>query len=304
MIIEPEKYFQYTIPKMHTIQNGRDRDFSDKAVVGYDYFISAYKDKKLVVLISKETQAKLQSYYNTYIKGNMPLLPLSQTSRWYANGFISAYNYCEQYEQEHLSAKVDFSEYADSLEQRNVSQSSKANNLNRDYIINVGRIEGVRFYLVERERTPVGDDAFGETHASKSKEDIAPMVNSTGLTLVQNLKPASYNQRLIAAIGVMLEQHKGKKSRRTIVGIWIIGIRDYVTPNTTDDILIKAFRNDYFPEDKIDDFAASVRRVLRSYSKKEDANVSNPDERWGEQKESTLQEVKTLIKKAISGLPL
>ena len=60
---------------MHTILNGRKRDFSDKSVVGYEHFISAYKDKKLVVLISKDTQAKLQNYYNTYIKGNVRYSP-------------------------------------------------------------------------------------------------------------------------------------------------------------------------------------------------------------------------------------
>lgn len=152
MIIEPEKYFQFTIPKMHTILNGRERDFSDKSVVGYEHFISAYKDKKLVVLISKGTQAKLQSYYNTYTKGIVPLLPLSQTSRWYANGFISAYNYCEQYEQEQPSAEIDFSEHADSLEQKNESHASTCNKSNRDYVINIGRIEGVRFYLEEKKK--------------------------------------------------------------------------------------------------------------------------------------------------------
>lgn len=28
MIIEPEKYFQYTIPKLHTLWNGKIRDFA------------------------------------------------------------------------------------------------------------------------------------------------------------------------------------------------------------------------------------------------------------------------------------
>lgn len=48
----------------------------------------------------------------------MPLMELSHTGRWYANGFISAYNFCEQYEKEHPSAKVDFALYADNLEQK------------------------------------------------------------------------------------------------------------------------------------------------------------------------------------------
>ena len=153
MIIEPEKYFQYTIPKLHTLWNGKIRDFSHQAIAGYQHFISAYQDKKLVVLISDSTRDKLQTYYDsmTKQKSNVPLMELSHTGRWYANGFISAYNFCEQYEKEHPSAKVDFALYADNLEQTNEMQSSSNNELNQNYIINVGRIEGVRFYLKEQQ---------------------------------------------------------------------------------------------------------------------------------------------------------
>ena len=59
MIIEPEKYFQYTIPKLHTLWDGKIRDFSHQAIDGYQYFISAYQDKKLVVLITTSTKDKL-----------------------------------------------------------------------------------------------------------------------------------------------------------------------------------------------------------------------------------------------------
>ena len=38
MIIEPEKYFQYTIPKLHTLWNGKIRDFSHQAIDGYQYY--------------------------------------------------------------------------------------------------------------------------------------------------------------------------------------------------------------------------------------------------------------------------
>ena len=88
MIIEPEKYFQYTIPKLHTLWNGKIRDFSHQAIAGYQHFISAYQDKKLVVLISDSTRDKLQTYYDsmTKQKSNVPLMELSHTGRWYANG--------------------------------------------------------------------------------------------------------------------------------------------------------------------------------------------------------------------------
>ena len=133
------------------------------------------------------------------------------------------------------------------------------------------------------------------------------MYNSTGLTLIQNLKPASSNQRVIHAIEDILARHKGKKSERTIVGYCMIAIRGIairglVKDETSDKILTTAFRNDYFPNDNIDKFSASVYRVLRSYSNKGSKTVHNPDEQWGDQKEAILQEVKTQIRIATSGI--
>lgn len=307
MIIEPEKYFQYTIPKLHTLWNGKIRDFSHQSIDGYQYFISAYQDKKLVVLITTSTKDKLQAYYNsmTKQKSNMPLMELSHTGRWYANGFISAYNFCEQYEKEHPSAKVDFALYADNLEQTNEMQSSSNNELNQNYIINVGRIEGVRFYLKEQQGLS-GNSGNStpptQSQAENTMEEKVLMYNSTGLTLSQNLKPASSNQRVIHAIEDILARHKGKKSERTIVGYCMIAIRGLVKDETSDKILTAAFKNDYFPENDIDKFSASVYRVLRSYSNKGSKTVHNPDEQWGNQKEAILQEVKTQIRKAISGI--
>lgn len=307
MIIEPEKYFQYTIPKLHTLWNGKIRDFSHQAIEGYQYFISAYQDKKLVVLITEATKDKLQTYYDsmTYQKGNVPLMELSHTGRWYANGFISAYNFCEQYEKEHPSARVDFSLYADNLELTNEKLSSSNNELSQNYIINIGRIEGVRFYLKEHESA---DNIDEKTLTPPQPQDETPMVeettmfNSTGLTLWQNLKPASSNQRVIHAIEDILKRHKGKKSERTIVGYCMIAIKGLVKDETSDKILTAAFKNDYFPEDDIDKFSASIYRVLRSYINKGSRTVHNPDEQWGDQKEAILQEVKTQIRKAMSSI--
>ena len=82
----------------------------------------------------------------------------------------------------------------------------------------------------------------------------------------------------------------------------MIAIRGLVKDETSDKILTAAFKNDYFPEDDIDKFSASVYRVLRSYSNKGSKTVHNPDEQWGDQKEAILQEVKTQIRKVTSGI--
>ena len=306
MIIEPEKYFQYRVPKLHTLWNGKNRDFSRQAIAGFQHFISAYQDKKLVVLISELTKDKLHAYYDANAKqdSNVPLLELSHAGRWYANGFISAYNFCEQYEKEHPSAKVDFAHYADNLEQTNETHSSSDNGLSHNYIINIGRIEGVRFYLKEQSISGNINNTIpsSQSQAENPTDEEAAMLNSTGLTLSQNLKPASSNQRVIHAIEDILKRHKGKKSERTIVGYCMIAMKGLVKDEASEKILTAAFRNDYFPEDDIDKFSASIYRVLRSYNKKGSQMVHNPDEQWGDQKEAILQEVKTQIRKAISSI--
>ena len=83
------------------------------------------------------------------------------------------------------------------------------------------------------------------------------------------------------------------------MGGWISSV---FSNETSDKILTTAFRNDYFPNDNIDKFSASVYRVLRSYSNKGSKTIHNPDEQWGDQKEAILQEVKTQIRKAMSGI--
>ena len=150
MIIKPEKYFQYTIPNTHTLLNGWVRDFRDKSAVGYKHFESTYMGNTLVVMISDEVQKKLEDYYINATKENVPLLHSTRIGRWYANGFISAYNYCEQYEREHPSAKVNFASYADNLELLNEEKFTHSDKPDPKCIVNVGRIEGVRFYLAEK----------------------------------------------------------------------------------------------------------------------------------------------------------
>lgn len=302
MIVEPEKYFQYTTPKIHTILNGKEHDFSHQTAACFHHFISSYQTKRLIVLITDATKEKLQAYYDARVDCKVaPLLPASHTGRWYANGFISAYNYCEQYEREHPSADVDFSVYANQIELQNDKQASSHKEPNRDYIVNVGRIEGVRFYVKEHEQTNIGDDTVTTTQTEDSTGEDTPKVNSTGLTLRQNLKPGSSNQRVIDAIEAILKQHRGKQSERTIVGYCIIAIRNLVNNDVTDDVLVRAFWLDYFPDKDINNFKASVYRVLRAYCQKESKDVTNPDEKWGKQKEAILQSVKTQIKKAVTG---
>ena len=175
-------------------------------------------------------------------------------------------------------------------------QSSSNNELNQNYIINIGRIEGVRFYLEEQQGLSGNSENStppSQPQVENAMEEKVLMYNSTGLTLIQ--------QRVIHAIEDILARHKGKKSERTIVGYCMIAIRGLVKDETSDKILTTAFRNDYFPNDNIDKFSASVYRVLRSYSNKGSKTVHNPDEQWGDQKEAILQEVKTQIRIATSG---
>lgn len=303
--MEPKEYFQYKFPKFYNALNGTIHDFSQQANDEYKHFISAFQDKKLVVLTSETTLNKLQAYYDEKTTGNKkrPLLQLSHTGRWYANGFISAYNYCVQYGKKQPSGKFDFTPYARSLEEINELNSS-SEKLERDYILNVGRIEGTRFYLAEHgysTETPIDAAMQAESVPTVDSSNGETLYNSTGLTLEQNLVPKPSNMRILAAVEKILEEHSAKQSRRSVVGCCIIALRSYFKKEASDVVLIEAFRHDYFPNEALGKFASSVNKILRAYRNGPSYN-GNPDEKWGPNKEAMLQDVITKIRKAISGL--
>ena len=129
------------------------------------------------------------------------------------------------------------------------------------------------------------------------------MVNSECLTVQQNLKSASSNQRVPNAIYYIIKKYKDANHRISIVGFIIIALRNgYVKEESNDSVLIGAFHKDFFPDMDIKKFSASIHRVLRAYKNinKDEHEVTNPDERWGCQKEEILQSVKSDLKKAPS----
>ena len=142
-----------------------------------------------------------------------------------------------------------------------------------------------------------------KTTKNDPSDDDTPMVNSECLTVQQNLKIASSSLRIPNAISNIIKEYKDDYHRRTIVGYIIIALRNgYVKEGSDDSVLIGAFHKDFFPDMDRKNFSASIHKVLRAYKNKnkDEHEVTNPDERWGCQKEEILQSVKSNIIKAPS----
>lgn len=294
--MEPIDYFKYKLPKWYNAWNGKLTDFSHRAIAGYEHFISVYQDKKMVVLISNGTKEKLQCYYDNRTEtAKAPLLCLSQAGRWYANGFTSAYNFCEQYTAKHADENFDFAPYVKRLEEENDKDVQLQVTISRDYVINIGRIEGARFFIEEH---GISQDERNEQDKDVAlTQDDAQYSNIIhGLALAKNLRPARNNQRIIDKIEEIINSCKSK----SIVGYCIICIKELGLTDSSDDVLKAAFRSDFFPDVEKRVFDTSINRILRSYRQKDTYSGTDKGERWGTKRETICQDVYKKLRIAIS----
>ena len=505
--MKPEHYFKHRFPKGYNVWKGNPRTIPTYYLLGFKTFVSNYKNEPINAHISDETHRKLQAcneqLTNLKKTNKGTAMEDSLAGRLFANGFISAYNYCEEYARKKPEMIFIFTPLVNSLEEMNERNPPRSKETVRAYSLNLGRIEGTRYFLKELdflktngdnayiedktttnknedgttrtegipttgnaengtaltqskttasdktendtkqdEGIPTTDNAEKETALTQSKsttadkiedettqtegipttgnaeketaltqsktttadkiedettqtegiptsgnaeeetaltqsktttagkiedgttqtegehttdnaengtaltqsktttadknendtqqtkgipttanaengtlqtevkttkndhfDDDTPMVNSKWLTLQQNLKSASSNQRVLNAISDIIYIYINGKHRTSIVGYIIIALRNgYVKEGSNDSVLIGAFHKDFFPDMDRKNFSASIHRVLRAYKNinKNDHEVKNPDERWGCQKEEILQSVKSNIIKAPS----
>ena len=406
--MKPEHYFQHRFPKGYNVWKGNPRTIPTYYLLGFKTFVSNYKNEPINAHISDETHRKLQAcneqLTNLKKTNKGTAMEDSLAGRLFANGFISAYNYCEEYARKKPEMIFIFTPLVNSLEEMNERNPPRSKETVRAYSLNLGRIEGTRYFLKELdflktngdnayiedktttnknedgttrtegipttvnaengtaltqskttasdktendtkqdEGIPTTGNAEKETALTQSKtttadinedettqtegipttanaengtlqtevkttkndhlDDDTPMVNSECLTVQQNLKSASSNQRVPNAIYYIIKKYKDANHRISIVGFIIIALRNgYVKEESNDSVLIGAFHKDFFPDMDIKKFSASIHRVLRAYKNinKDEHEVTNPDERWGCQKEEILQSVKSDLKKAPS----
>ena len=406
--MKPEHYFQHRFPKGYNVWKGNPRTIPTYYLLGFKTFVSNYKNEPINAHISDETHRKLQAcneqLTNLKKTNKGTAMEDSLAGRLFANGFISAYNYCEEYARKKPEMIFIFTPLVNSLEEMNERNPPRSKETIRAYSLNLGRIEGTRYFLKELdflktngdnthiedktttnknedgttrtegipttvnaengtaltqskttasdktendtkqdEGIPTTGNAEKETALTQSKtttadinedettqtegipttanaengtlqtevkttkndhlDDDIPMVNSECLTVQQNLKSASSNQRVPNAISYIIKKYKDANHRRSIVGFIIIALRNgYVKEGSDDSVLIGAFHKDFFPDMDRKNFSASIHKVLRAYKNinKNEHEVTNPDERWGCQKEEILQSVKSDLKKAPS----
>ena len=150
---------------------GEYQDFSSKRVDGYSLFVSEWKKKKIQAMVTPDVFEQLQDIvrkFTSVTKDKEEDLHKSQISRWYVNGFISAYNNCRKYDVEHPSEEMDFMKWAQKLKSSDdLEQGEWHIDKFRRYTIYLGRHEGTLFYIAEKGCRTEHVDNVDETSVTK-----------------------------------------------------------------------------------------------------------------------------------------
>ena len=160
------------------IIKGDYQDFSSKKVEGYSLFVSEYKKPHVQAMVKADVLELLQNTelkYKEVSKGEANLYK-SQISRWYVNGFTNTYNGCRRNDLKHFLEHQDYLTLANKFKP---VEDLNSGNWNKDkfrkYTIDLGRHEGILFYIAERETShSTSDSPKEEAIASKETENNLP----------------------------------------------------------------------------------------------------------------------------------
>ena len=164
--------YDFLNEKLKPIIKGDYQDFSSKKVEGYSLFVSEYKKSHVQAMVREDILELLQNIevkYSEVTKGETNLYK-SQISRWYVNGFTDMYNGCRRND---LKQPLENHDYLTQANKFKPAEDLNSGNWNKDkfrrYTINIGRYEGILFYVAERDVSISGGD-------SPKEEDNAPAV--------------------------------------------------------------------------------------------------------------------------------
>ena len=134
--------------------NSDYQDFSSKKVEGYSLFVSKFEKPYVQAMVRGDILELLQNIEVKYVEVTKREANLykSQISRWYVNGFTDTYNGCRRNDLKHPFVNHDYLTLASKfkpVEDLNCGQWNK--DKFRKYSINLGRYEGILFYVAERE---------------------------------------------------------------------------------------------------------------------------------------------------------
>ena len=160
------------------IIKGDYQDFSSKKVEGYSLFVSEYKKPHVQAMVKADVLELLQNTelkYKEVSKGEANLYK-SQISRWYVNGFTNTYNGCRRNDLKHFLEHQDYLTLANKFKP---VEDLNSGNWNKDkfrkYTIDLGRHEGILFYVAERETSHSTSDSLKEeTITPKEGENNSP----------------------------------------------------------------------------------------------------------------------------------
>ena len=160
------------------IVKGDYQDFSSKKVEGYSLFVSEYKKPHVQAMVRADILELLQNIevkYSEVTKGEANLYK-SQISRWYVNGFTDMYNGCRRNDLKHPLEQQDYLPLASKFKPAEDLNIGRWNNDKfRKYTINLGRHEGILFYVAERETSySKSDSPKEEAKAPIDCEDNLP----------------------------------------------------------------------------------------------------------------------------------
>lgn len=160
------------------IFKGDYQDFSSKNVEGYSLFVSEYKKPHVQAMVRAEILELLQNIevkYSEVSKGEANLHK-SQISRWYVNGFTDMYNGCRRNDLKHPLEHHDYLTLASKFKPvEDLNSGTWNKDKFRKYAINLGRHEGILFYVAERDTShSTSDSPKEEANVPIDSEDNLP----------------------------------------------------------------------------------------------------------------------------------
>lgn len=146
--------YDFLHERVRPIIKGDYQDFSSKKVEGYSLFVSEYKKPHVQAMVRADFLELLQNIevkYSEVTKGEANLYK-SHISRWYVNGFTDTYNGCRRNDLKHPLEQQDYLPLTSKFKPiEDLNSGSRNKDKFRKYTINLGRHEGILFYVAERE---------------------------------------------------------------------------------------------------------------------------------------------------------
>lgn len=154
--------YDFLHERVKPIFKGDYQDFSSKNVEGYSLFVSEYKKPHVQAMVRAEILELLQNIevkYSEVSKGEANLHK-SQISRWYVNGFTDMYNGSRRNDLKHPLEHHDYLTLASKFKPvEDLNSGTWNKDKFRKYAINLGRHEGILFYVAERDTSHSTSDS-------------------------------------------------------------------------------------------------------------------------------------------------